>query len=134
MIIQSDRVVYFEDEVNVDPNFMPHEIPFGEEHVIIPFPTSHVLDVDVPIIQQPATNQGEHGDQMEPDILVDGTVVDEIPLRRSQRVRRPIISDDYMIYFQEHEYDGYDASVQSLIKKQFIVLNSLLGKKPWMMK
>ncbi|RVW41020.1 Retrovirus-related Pol polyprotein from transposon TNT 1-94 [Vitis vinifera] len=56
-IIESDRVVYFEDEVNVDPNFVPREIPFGEEHVVIPFPTSHVPNVDVPIVQQPATNQ-----------------------------------------------------------------------------
>ena len=68
---------------------MPHEIPFGEEHVIIPFPTSHVLDVDIPI---------------------DGTIVDGILLRISQRVLRPAISDDYMVYLQEHEYDGYDAS------------------------
>ncbi|RVW68505.1 Retrovirus-related Pol polyprotein from transposon TNT 1-94 [Vitis vinifera] len=108
-IIESNMVVYFEDEVNVDPNSMPREIPFGEEHVIIPFPTSHVPDMDVPIVKQPATCQGEHGDQVEPGILVDGTVVDGIPLRRSQRVRRPAISDYYMIYLQEHEYDGYDA-------------------------
>ena len=103
-------VVYFEDEVNVDPNSVPREIPFGEEHFIIPFPTSHVPDMDVPIVKQPATCQGEHGDQVEPGILVDGTVVDGIPLRRSQRVRRPAISDYYMIYLQEHEYDGYDVS------------------------
>ena len=66
--------------------------------------------MDVPIVQHSATNQGEHGDQVEPGIPVDGTVVDGIPLRISQRVRRPIISDDYMIYLQEHEYDGYDVS------------------------
>ena len=35
---------------------------------------------------------------MEPDELVD-----EIPLRRSQRVHRSIISNDYMFYLQEHE-------------------------------
>ncbi|KAL6333290.1 hypothetical protein AAG906_028473 [Vitis piasezkii] len=75
-IIESDTAIYFEDEVNVDPNLCL---------------VRYLLEknVDVPIIQQPATNQGEHGDQMEPDILVD-----EILLRRSQR----------------HEYDGYDAS------------------------
>ena len=55
---------------------MPHEIPFGEEHVEILFPTSHVPNVDVPIVQQPTTNQREHGDQVEPDIPIDGTVVD----------------------------------------------------------
>ncbi|RVX07671.1 Retrovirus-related Pol polyprotein from transposon TNT 1-94 [Vitis vinifera] len=74
--IESDRAVYFEDEVNVNLNFVPREIPFGEEHVIIPFPTYHVIVVDVPIVQQPATSQGEHGDQVEPDIPIDGTVVD----------------------------------------------------------
>ncbi|KAJ9697292.1 hypothetical protein PVL29_009194 [Vitis rotundifolia] len=109
-IIESDMAVYFEDEVNVDPSFVSREIPLGEEHVVIHFPTSHVPNVDVPIVQPPATNQGEHGDQVELDILVESTVVDGIPLRRSQRVRRPAISDDYMIYLQEHEYDGYDVS------------------------
>ena len=82
-IIESNRVVYFEDEVNVDPNFVPREIPFGEEHVVIPFPTSHVPNVDVPIVQEPATNQGEHGDQVEPGIPINDIVVDGIPLRRS---------------------------------------------------
>ncbi|RVW40203.1 Retrovirus-related Pol polyprotein from transposon TNT 1-94 [Vitis vinifera] len=82
-IIESDRVVYFEDEVNVDPNFVPREIPFGDEHVIIHFLTSHVPNVDVPIVPQPSTNQGKHGDQVEPDIPVDDSVVDGIPLRKS---------------------------------------------------
>ena len=77
---------------------------------MIPLLTSHVPNVDVPIVQQPTTNQGERGDQVEPGIPVDDTVVDGIPLRRSQRVRRAAISNDYMIYLQEHEYDGYDAS------------------------
>ena len=29
-IIESNSVVYFEDKVNLDPNFVPREIPFGE--------------------------------------------------------------------------------------------------------
>ncbi|RVW81965.1 Retrovirus-related Pol polyprotein from transposon TNT 1-94 [Vitis vinifera] len=78
---------------------------FWRKHVVIPFPTSHVPNMDVPIVQQPATNQGEHGDQVESDLPVDDTVVNEVPLRISQRVRRPAISDDYMVYLQEHEYD-----------------------------
>ena len=55
--------------------------------------------MDVPIVQQSTTNQGEHGDQVEPGIPVDGTVVDGILLRISQRVRRSAILDDYMIFF-----------------------------------
>ena len=80
-----------------------------KKHVIIPFHTYHVPNVDVPIVQQPTTNQGEHGDQVEPSIPIDDTVIDGITLRRSQRVRRLAISDYYMVYLQEHEYDGYDA-------------------------
>ena len=87
---------------------MPHEIPFGKEHVVIPFLTSHVPNMDVPIVQQSVTNQGEHGDQVEPGIPVDDMVVDGIPLRISQWVHRSAILDDYMIYLQKHEYDGYD--------------------------
>ena len=96
---------------------MPREIPFGEEHVVIPFPISHVPNVDVPIVQQPTTNQGEHGDQVELGIPIDDTVVNGIILRRSQRVCRPAISDDYMIYLQEHEYDVYDASDPTTYQK-----------------
>ena len=29
----------------------------------------------------------------------------DTPLRRSKRVRWPSISDDYIVYLQEHEYD-----------------------------
>ena len=89
---------------------MPREIPFREKHVVILFLASHVPNVYVHIVQQPATNQGEHGDdQVESGIPIGDTIVDGIPLRRSQRVRRPAISDDYMIYLQEHECDGYNA-------------------------
>ena len=31
--------------------FVPREIPLREEHVVIPFPTSHVSYVDVPVVQ-----------------------------------------------------------------------------------
>ncbi|KAL6336302.1 hypothetical protein AAG906_014471 [Vitis piasezkii] len=115
------RDIYYEDEVNVDPNFVPREIPFREKHVVISFPASHVPNVDVPIVQQPATNQGEHGDdQVESGIPVGDTIVDGIPLRRLQRVRRPTISDDYMIYLQEHEYNSYNASDPMDVKTTFL--------------
>ena len=37
-------------------------------------------------------------------------VVMDIPLRRSERAHRPAISDDYIVYLQEHEYDVGDVS------------------------
>ncbi|RVW26509.1 Retrovirus-related Pol polyprotein from transposon TNT 1-94 [Vitis vinifera] len=85
-IIESNRVVYFEDEVNVDPNFVPREIPFGEEHVVIPF--LHLMF------------------QMWMFLLSKS----QPQIKESMRVRRLVISNDYMIYLQKHEYDGYDAS------------------------
>ena len=29
-------------------------------------------------------------------------------MRRSQRIRRPLIPDDYIVYLQEHEFDIHD--------------------------
>ena len=34
----------------------------------------------------------------------DAVIEEEVPLRRSQRMRKPTISDDYIVYLQEHEF------------------------------
>ncbi|KAF2313502.1 hypothetical protein GH714_011282 [Hevea brasiliensis] len=35
--------------------------------------------------------------------------VDEVvPLRRSQRIHRPALSNDYMVYLLEYKFDGHD--------------------------
>ena len=40
--------------------------------------------------------------------LVASYIVMDIPLRRSERTCRPVISYDYIVYLQEYEYDvGY---------------------------
>ena len=44
----------------------------------------------------------------------------DIPLRRLERARRLAISDDYIVYLQEHEYDVGDVS-NSTTYKQAIV-------------
>ena len=41
---------------------------------------------------------------MDIDLIVLDVVMD-IPLRRSERERRPTILDDYIVYLQEHEYN-----------------------------
>jgi hypothetical protein len=33
-----------------------------------------------------------------------GQLIDNVCLRRSQRTRRPAVSDDYVVYLQEHEF------------------------------
>ena len=53
----------------------------------------------------------EDVDPVAPD--VDPVALDvamDIPLRRSERARRPTISYDYFVYLQEHEYGVGDVS------------------------
>ena len=40
--------------------------------------------------------------------LVALDVVMDIPLKKSERVRKIAISNDYIVYLQEHEYDVGD--------------------------
>ena len=42
-------------------------------------------------------------------MVVDDSVGD-VPLRRSQMTRIPIIFDDYVVYLQEYEYDIHVSS------------------------
>ena len=44
----------------------------------------------------------------------------DIPLRRSERTRRPVISDDYIIYLQEQEYEVSDVSDPTTNKEAII--------------
>ena len=41
----------------------------------------------------------------------------DIPLRRSERARRLAISDDYIVYLQEHGYDVGDVSDPTTYKE-----------------
>ena len=44
----------------------------------------------------------------------------DIPLRWSKRVHRPAISNDYIVYLQEHEYDVGDVSDPTAYKEAII--------------
>ena len=44
----------------------------------------------------------------------------DIPLRRSNREHRPAISDDYIVYLQEHEYDVGDVSNLTTYKEEIV--------------
>ena len=50
-------------------------------------------------------------DLVAPDVIID------IPLKRLKRARRPVISDDYIVYLQEHEYDVGDVSKLTTYKE-----------------
>ena len=61
----------------------------------------------------------EDVDLVAPDVVMD------IPLRRSGRALRPAISDDYIVYLQEH--DVGDVSIRLCTKKSLLVLNPTFG-------
>ena len=110
-VIQSNRAIYFEDDTGTSQGLT--EIVFKEHLVFIPMPIASAM-ISSPIIDQhlvATTNDEpmEDVDPRAPDVdIVDRDVVMNIPLRRSKRARRPIISNDYIVYFQDHEYDVGD--------------------------
>ena len=52
--------------------------------------------------------------------LVASDVVMDIPFRRSERARRSAISDGYIVYLKEHEYDVGDVSDPTTYKGAII--------------
>ena len=63
----------------------------------------------------------EDVDPIAPDLdLVALDVVMDIPLRRLERACRPAISDDYIVYLQEHEYDVGDVSDPTTYKEAIV--------------
>ena len=109
--VESNRVIYFDDDIRTSQG--PREIMFKEHPVfiLVPIASAHIsiLVVDQYLV---ATTDDEPIEDVNPialDVdLVASNVVMDIPLRRSERARRPVISDDYIVYLQEYEYDvGY---------------------------
>ena len=102
-VIESDRAIFFEDDL-VSKSKIPRPVTLREDYVVVPMPiVSLPADVMLPVV---------HGhDQALPksdDIVVplvdeqehDSVVEEEVPLRKSQRMRKPTISDDYIVYLQ----------------------------------
>ena len=97
-----------------------------KEHLVF----IHVLIVSAlisgPIVDQHpvATTNDEpikNVDLVAPNVdIVDPDVVMDIPLRRSERAHRLAISDDYIVYLQEHEYDGGDVSNLTTYKEAIV--------------
>ena len=113
IMIESDRAIYFEDDTGTSQG--PREIVFKEHLVFIP-----VLIASTPIFspvidQHPlATTYDEPIEDVNP---IASNVVMDIPLRRCERTHRPVISDDYIVYLQGHQYDVGDVSDLIAYKK-----------------
>ena len=91
---------------------------FKEHLVFIP-----VLIASAPI-SSPFVNQHPisttNDEPIEDANPVDLDVVMDIPLMRSERARRPVISDDYIIYLHKHEYDVGDVSNPNTYKEAIV--------------
>ena len=103
-----DRAIYFGDDIDTSQG--PREIAFKEHLVFIHVHISSV-SISSPIADQHpiATADDEPIEDvylvaLDVDLVVLDVVMD-IPLRMSKRARRPTISDDYIVYLQEHDYN-----------------------------
>ena len=93
-MIELDLAIYFEDDTGTSQG--PREILFKEHPVFIPvlmasFPISSFV-IDQHVVATIDDESIEEVDPVAPDVAMD------IPLRMSERVRRPAISYDYIVY------------------------------------
>ena len=109
-VVESNRAVFFEDDLDFQ-SAQPRNFVFEEEHVLVPMPVTLPSTVLQPHIEQEnvPTHEPVQPIVVEPappvvDEIQDHIVAD-VPLRKSERTRRPAISDDYVVYLQEHEFD-----------------------------
>ena len=129
-VIESDRAIYFEDNTGTSQGL--REIVFKEHQVFIHVPIVSTI-ISSPVVDQHpvATTTDEPIEDVDPIApvvdLVAPDVVMDIPLRRSKRARRLAISDDYIVYLQEHEYYVGDVSYLTTYKKPLLVLNPTFG-------
>ena len=94
-VIEFDHAVFFEDVLDNGSN-TPRPITLREDHVVILVPSIYLfIDNVISVVRD--------NNEFVLD-LVDATSL-EVSLRRSQRVRKSSILDDYLVYLQEHEYD-----------------------------
>ena len=87
----------------------PISSPIVDQHPIATSDNEPIEDVD-PIVVDVGLVVADVG-LIAPDVIMD------IPLRSSERERRPSISDDYIVYLQEHEYDVGDVSDPTTCKE-----------------
>ena len=128
-VIELDRAIYFEDDTGTNQGL--REIMFKKHQVFIPMPIASAL-IFSPVVDQHlvvTTNDEpiEDVDPVVPDLdLVALDVVMDITLRRLERAPRLTISDDYIVYLQEHEYDVGDVLDPTIYKQAIVTSQSNL--------
>jgi len=91
-VIEFDRVVFFEDDLDNGSN-APRPVTLREDRVVIPVPSIYLpADNVIPVVRDENEFVSDLVDATSPvvDEQVHDDVVEEISLRRSQRVRRSL--------------------------------------------
>ena len=106
-VIESDRAIYFEDDLD-SGSVAPRQIELRDESTYMPVPVLPSLPMTVDPNREIAT-QGIEGEVPTPAVDIEGPddAGGDIPPRRSQRIRKPTIPDDYMVYIQEFKSDVF---------------------------
>ena len=73
--------------------------------MVLPIPSFPTSATGLPHIDDSSVDPELHHDMEHVEDA--GT---DVPLRRSERIRRPAISDDYVVYLQEHDFDADSSS------------------------
>ena len=115
-MIELDQAIYFEDDISTSQGL--REIVFKEHPIFIPVPIASST-ISSPVINQHLVAIID-GEPIENVDLVAPDVVMDIPLRRLKRARRLAISDDYIVYLQEYEYDVGDESDSTTYKEAIV--------------
>jgi len=119
-VIESDRAIFFEDDLEIGvPTSRP--VTLKEDRTFLPVPfVTLPTDIVIPVVQNNIPNVQEYDDiaaplviEQEPEHIQDQNVdqddvAEVFPLRRSQRARKSTISNDFLVYLQEHEFDLHD--------------------------
>ena len=104
----------FIEDVEYDGSLELRKTVFEEEYVIIPTVATENDQVFTPEIIYDANLENQDTPELPPIHIEEPapTHVEkqqqpqlEVPLRRSIRERRLVISDDYIVYLQEHKFD-----------------------------
>jgi transposase InsO family protein len=73
-------------------------VPMASKEIVVP-----IIDEQPDNIEQQINEPPLHNEAVTNEPIVDGP--QEVVLRRSQRVKRSVISDDYVVYLQEFDFD-----------------------------
>ena len=93
-VIESNRAIYFEDNTSTSQGL--REIVFKEHPIFIHVPNASTPIFSLVFYQHPIVTTDDK--QIEDVDLVALDIVMDIPLKRLERVCRPEISDDYIVY------------------------------------